>query len=148
MSKWLMPLLLVLCLGFTGCSADRQAGTENDTAAETTENAAEDTREAAREATETVADVAGNAALTARVKTALATLEGVDATEINVNSEDGVVTLDGVVPSAEAKANALSTAKKTKDVKSVVDKLKVGTPGPNDGVPESGPARNTAPTGN
>ena len=47
--------------------------------------------------------------------------------EIDVDVENGVVTLNGMVKSAEAKAKAVSTAKATDGVKSVHDNLRVGT---------------------
>jgi hyperosmotically inducible protein len=47
--------------------------------------------------------------------------------EIDVDVKDNVVTLNGTVKSAEAKAKAVSTAKATDGVKSVNDNLRVGT---------------------
>ena len=46
---------------------------------------------------------------------------------IDVDVKDNVVTLNGTVKSAEAKAKAVSTAKATDGVKSVNDNLRVGT---------------------
>jgi hyperosmotically inducible protein len=47
--------------------------------------------------------------------------------DIDVDVQNNVVTLNGTVKSAEAKAKAVSTAKATDGVKSVVDNLRVGT---------------------
>ena len=47
--------------------------------------------------------------------------------DIDVDVVNGVVTLNGTVKSAEAKAKAVSTAKATDGVKSVNDNLRVGT---------------------
>ena len=47
--------------------------------------------------------------------------------DIDVDVANGVVTLNGMVKSAEAKAKAVSTAKATDGVKSVHDNLRVGT---------------------
>jgi hyperosmotically inducible periplasmic protein len=47
--------------------------------------------------------------------------------DIDVDVANGVVTLNGMVKSAEAKAKAVSTAKATDGVKSVNDNLRVGT---------------------
>ena len=47
--------------------------------------------------------------------------------DIDVDVANGVVTLNGTVKSAEAKAKAVSTAKATDGVKSVNDNLRVGT---------------------
>ena len=47
--------------------------------------------------------------------------------DIDVDVANGVVTLNGIVKSPEAKAKAVSTAKATDGVKSVHDNLRVGT---------------------
>ena len=47
--------------------------------------------------------------------------------DIDVDVANGVVSLNGMVKSAEAKAKAVSTAKATDGVKSVTDNLRVGT---------------------
>ena len=47
--------------------------------------------------------------------------------DIDVDVQNNVVTLNGTVKSAEAKAKAVSTAKATDGVKSVNDNLRVGT---------------------
>jgi hyperosmotically inducible protein len=49
-----------------------------------------------------------------------------DDSDIDVDVENNVVTLNGTVKSAEAKAKAVATAKATDGVKSVKDNLKVG----------------------
>src|SRR5687767_1062191 len=69
--------------------------------------------------------VAG-AALTTKVKSALAADAGMRTmTGINVDSEDGVVTLKGKVDSADAKKKAEAIAKKVDGVKRVKNELKV-----------------------
>ena len=50
-----------------------------------------------------------------------------DDSDIDVDVENNVVTLNGTVKSAEAKAKAVSIAKATDGVKSVKDNLRVGT---------------------
>jgi len=49
-----------------------------------------------------------------------------DDSDIDVDVDNNVVTLNGTVKSAEAKAKAVATAKATEGVKSVRDNLKVG----------------------
>ena len=73
-----------------------------------------------------VATTAASAALTTKVKTALAKDEGMKTmTNINVDSNDGVVTLKGKVDSAEMKKKAGDIAKKVDGVKSVKNELRV-----------------------
>jgi len=59
------------------------------------------------------------------VKTKLLFESEVSGTSIEVEVDNGVVTLMGEADSGSAKELALAIAKNTKDVKSVVDKLKV-----------------------
>jgi len=75
---------------------------------------------------ETVSSGAAGAALTTKVKTALASDAGLKTmTNIDVDSKDGVVTLKGKVDSAELKKKAGDVAKKVSGVKSVKNELKV-----------------------
>ena len=75
---------------------------------------------------ETVSSGAAGAALTTKVKTALAKDEGLKTmTDIDVDSKDGVVTLKGKVDSADMKKKAGDIAKKVSGVKSVKNELKV-----------------------
>ena len=75
--------------------------------------------------TEWVKDGAKNAGLTGRVKTALANDVGLKTLIINVDSDDGVVTLRGSVDSADTKSRAEQIAKKVDGVKSVKNELRV-----------------------
>jgi osmotically-inducible protein OsmY len=49
-----------------------------------------------------------------------------DGSNIDVDVKDGVVTLQGTVPTAAARARALELARKNDGVKNVVDQLKIG----------------------
>ena len=75
--------------------------------------------------TEWVKDGAKNAGLTGRVKTALANDVGLKTLIINVDSDDGMVTLRGSVDSADTKTRAEQVAKKVDGVKSVKNELRV-----------------------
>ena len=75
--------------------------------------------------TEWVKDGAKNAGLTGRVKTALANDVGLKTLIINVDSDDGVVTLRGSVDSADTKSRAEQVAKKVDGVKSVKNELRI-----------------------
>ena len=83
----------------------------------------------ANERSENRKDVArgtSNAALTTKVKTALAREEGMKSLgKINVDSNEGVVTLKGKVESADAKKKAEQVAKQVSGVKSVKNQLTV-----------------------
>ena len=73
-----------------------------------------------------VATTASNATLTGKVKSALAADVGMrTVTGIDVDSEDGVVTLKGKVTSADHKKRAEAVAKKVDGVKKVKNELKV-----------------------
>jgi hyperosmotically inducible periplasmic protein len=75
---------------------------------------------------EKVATTASNATLTGKVKSALASDAGAKTmTNINVDSNNGVVTLKGRVDTADAKKKAADIAKKVEGVKSVKNELKV-----------------------
>jgi hyperosmotically inducible periplasmic protein len=75
---------------------------------------------------ERAATTASNASLTTKVKSALAKEEGFKTLgKINVDSNEGVVTLKGKVDSAEAKKKAEQVAKQVDGVKSVKNQLTV-----------------------
>jgi hyperosmotically inducible protein len=63
--------------------------------------------------------------ITTAVKTKLASDDTVKATDINVDTKNGVVTLKGEVASAAAKTRALELAKATDGVRDVVDAIVV-----------------------
>jgi hyperosmotically inducible periplasmic protein len=63
--------------------------------------------------------------ITTAVKSKLAADDTVKATDINVDTKNGVVTLKGEVPSAAAKTRALELAKATDGVRDVVDAIAV-----------------------
>jgi osmotically-inducible protein OsmY len=65
-----------------------------------------------------------DAALTAEVKMALAVKRGVAATEINVDTDQGVVTLRGQVDSQAERQLAVMVAKDVHGVKDVVNDIK------------------------
>jgi hyperosmotically inducible protein len=73
-----------------------------------------------------VSKSAAGAALTTKVKTALASDIGMKSvTNIDVDSADGVVTLKGKVDSADTKKKAEAVAKKVDGVKRVKNELRV-----------------------
>ena len=78
---------------------------------------------------EKVSSTAASATLTTKVKTALASDAGLSTmANINVDSNNGVVTLKGKVDSADAKKKAGEIAKKVDGVKSVKNELRIEAP--------------------
>ena len=67
-----------------------------------------------------------DAAITAKVKTAIMAEPDLKSTNINVDTKDGVVTLTGTVPSAPLKDRAKEIATSVSGVKSVTDNLATG----------------------
>ena len=70
-------------------------------------------------------DALTDGALTAKIKSKMALDDTVKALSIDVDTDDGVVTLSGTVTSAAEKAKAVQLAKETAGVTSVVDRLVV-----------------------
>ncbi|MGA0586165.1 BON domain-containing protein [Dyella sp. KRB-257] len=68
---------------------------------------------------QTVPDKAADAWITTKVKSEFATTKGVDATDISVSTNNGVVTLSGHVGSSAEKAKAEQVARAVKGVRSV-----------------------------
>lgn len=77
----------------------------------------------AKQATNTAAAVVDNAALTTKVKAALLADEMVKGTQINVDSNNGVVTLNGTVDSAAHKTKAEQVAAAVSGVTRVQNSL-------------------------
>jgi hyperosmotically inducible protein len=97
------------------------APTAADKMANATEKAGDKMASAAQKAGEKVDD----AAITAKVKTALMAEPGLRSLDINVDTRDNVVTLNGLVDSQEKKQRAMQVAQGVEGVKSVSDNLVV-----------------------
>ena len=91
-----------------------------------TGTAGEKTKETTTAAAKKTGEVVTDASITTAVKTKLLGDGETPGLKINVDTEDGVVTLHGDVANAEARAEAVRLARTTKGVKRVVDKLTVG----------------------
>lgn len=87
--------------------------------------AASDAKEGIDAAAAKTAEAVGDAAITASVSAGLAKDADLSAIKINVDTKDGVVTLNGPAPSAAAKERAETIAKAVDGVKSVENKLEV-----------------------
>ena len=66
-----------------------------------------------------------DAAITAKVKTAILAEPGLKSLQINVDTKDGTVTLSGTVDNADLRDRAKQLASSTSGVKGVVDQLTV-----------------------
>ncbi len=71
-------------------------------------------------------NVIADSYVTSAVKTALAGARGVRASDINVDTHKGVVTLRGTVRSSEEARRAVEVARAVGGVKAVKSKLRVG----------------------
>jgi len=91
-------------------------------AKDTADNVRHDTREATGTAGQAVSD----GWITTKVKSSFVGVDALDGSDINVDTNAHVVTLRGTVPSAAARARALSLAKQVDGVKSVKDELTIG----------------------
>jgi hyperosmotically inducible protein len=74
-----------------------------------------------------VGDMANDAWITSKIKTALMGTDGVHASGINVDTADGVVTLNGNVRSDAEREKAVSVARDSRGVVKVIDNLSVVT---------------------
>jgi hyperosmotically inducible protein len=91
--------------------------------AETDRKSMDEAKEKAKQAGAEAKRATKNAALTGKVKSALAADVGLKTVKIDVDSEGGVVTLKGNVDSADTKRRAEATAKKVSGVTQVRNEL-------------------------
>ncbi|MCL4812441.1 MAG: BON domain-containing protein [Vicinamibacteraceae bacterium] len=83
---------------------------------------AQKTENAIAETAETITD----GWITTKIKTQFVGEDPLEGSDIEVDTEDGVVTLKGTVPTEAGRARAVAIAKDTDGVKSVVDRLVIG----------------------
>lgn len=113
-------------------SAMNRAGDAANRARDTAADATGRTADATGRTSDGVADTArkaesaaGDAALTARVKTKLMAEPGIDSLNINVDTKASTVTLRGEVDTPEHRAKAKEIASNTEGVVEVIDQLQV-----------------------
>lgn len=87
--------------------------------------AASDLRRDGEQAAQSVAEIASDMAITAKVKTALAADDQLSALSIQVDTVDGVVSLSGPAPSADAVERATVLARAVDGVNAVENRLVV-----------------------
>lgn len=105
-------------------AGDKMANAAAD-AKDAVKDAAADAKADASAAMAKAGDMLDDAGITASVKTDLAKDNELSALAINVDTKNGVVTLNGPAPNEAAKARAETIAKAAKGVKSVDNKLVV-----------------------
>jgi hyperosmotically inducible periplasmic protein len=110
----------------TGDAVDR-AGDAVATAGRKAGDAADKAGDKIGDAASKSADATADAAVTAKVKTKFLADSSISGLKIDVDTKANVVTLTGTVATAAEKRRAVEVAKETDGVKSVVDRLKVGT---------------------
>lgn len=130
-----LPLLgaLVLAAALGACSRQQDdelsAGRRGDnTTAQAKRDSHEllaDARMSARDAADTTARVSSDMNITAKVNAALAVDDKLKATQINVDTRDGQVTLSGQAPDAQSRERATALAQAVDGVKQVNNQLVV-----------------------
>ena len=134
---------LLLTLGACGRTDERTVNQKMDSAVSKTERAGTDAKRNANDATASAGaaarstaddtkamgaaavDKVDDAAITAKVNAGLASDKDLSAIKIDVDTQNGVVTLSGPAPSATAKARASEIARGVKGVSSVNNQLTV-----------------------
>ena len=118
---------VVTSLALAGCNKADQSAAKN-SADETVAQVDQKARQLGSEAkqgAEKVGDKVEDAVITATVKTEIAKDSELSATQINVDTDQGKVSLRGVAPSAAAKAHATTLAAGVKGVASVDNQLNI-----------------------
>lgn len=129
-------LAMLVALGGCDRGEQRAAGEQADSAAARTSEASKDAAARARAGADKAADSTramgakasdkvDDATITSKVKTALAADKDLAAIQIDVDTKNGVVTLTGPAPSADARKRATDVAKNVKGVSSVNNQLTV-----------------------
>ncbi len=117
---------MVLLLGLSACN-------KTDPSAESTgekiDQMADDAGNKMDKATEHAEAVIDDAAITTKVKSALMAEPGLSSLQINVDTANGVVTLNGEVDSQASSDKAAAVATGVSDVKGVENKLTVKAAG-------------------
>jgi hyperosmotically inducible protein len=122
----------VLIAGVAGCDrnnppADTTVGQKVDKAIDTTSQKMADAGKAIENKTTQAGQAIDDASITVAVKAEYAKDKEVDALKINVDTKDGIVTLNGTAPSEAGRLKAESLAMSVKGVSKVNNNLTVKT---------------------
>jgi hyperosmotically inducible protein len=119
-------------VGTAGRTAGAKADDAADRAGNTAERAADKTKDATKRAGEKAKDTAGTTGeavtdgwITTKVKSSFVGVDALEGSDIDVDTNDHVVTLTGTVASEAGRAEAVRIAKAVKGVTSVSDKLTI-----------------------
>lgn len=118
-------LAMLFALGGCDRADQRAAGEAGKDAAARARASGETAADSARTMGAGAADKVDDATITSKVKTALAADKDLAAIQIDVDTKNGVVTLTGPAPSADARQRATELAKNVKGVSSVNNQLAV-----------------------
>lgn len=124
-----MAPLAILVVGATLASAGCSDRYPTETTSQKVERNAEKVAAATDRATSQAANAVEDAAITAKVKSAIIAEPGLSALRIDVDTKDGVVTMSGVVENATLKERATQIAQQVSGVQSVIDNLAVKSTG-------------------
>jgi hyperosmotically inducible periplasmic protein len=145
-TKSRLPLLAALAIAaaLTACGKqaedERTAGQKLDGVIADAKQSAQETRQDAKQAmndaensaaraADRTAEVTGDVAITAKVNAALVADDKLKATQINVDTQAGQVTLTGEAPDAQSRERATTLASAVDGVKHVNNQLVVGKSG-------------------
>jgi len=123
---WSLPAAMLLAL--SACSDNGSAekvGQKIDKAAESAKEKLADSSDAIRHEAKTAEAAFNDVALASKVKAEIRKDSALKASDISVDSENGVVVLSGVVEKPEDAIRAVQIARAVDDVKSVESKLSV-----------------------
>ena len=107
---------------------ERAAGLAKETAKREAGKLATRAADTAGHAADTFSETMSDGALTAKIKSKMALDDHVKARAIDVDTSDSVVTLSGVVASADERKRAVQLARDTQGITRVVDRLEIRTP--------------------
>jgi hyperosmotically inducible periplasmic protein len=94
-------------------------------AAKEVKESAKDVGRATKDATGTAGEAVTDSWITTKVKASFVGVDALDGSNIDVDTNDHIVTLKGTVPSATAKTRALALTKRVKGVTKVNDELAI-----------------------
>jgi hyperosmotically inducible protein len=114
------------CLALLAAGCD-QPNRSSETTGQKIDRATDKIAAATKDATAKTANAADDAAVTTKVKAALFAEPGLKTLQINVDTQDAIVTLQGTVDSDTLRQRAVQIASSTDGVRQVVDKLVIKT---------------------
>jgi len=121
-----LPILVGALAGPVWAGAGTQAADRTKEAATSTKQTAKDAADKTKQAGRDAGTAIHDAWLTTKVKAQYWGDDVLDGSDIDVDTNNDVVTLHGTVPTAAAREHAMNVARATEGVKKVVDNLTIG----------------------